>query len=133
MTLPVTVTDRFRAAWKAFKQNRKPDPEALNKYLAMREAERQATLNKLDPYDKAVVASIAGGTANAEQLLSQVMPAIERLGVEDQRAIMVHICKGNPYAVLYPATRAWRSKPEVTQEMIRYTTQKDSTVVVVTQ
>jgi hypothetical protein len=50
MTLPVTITDRFRAAWRAFNQNTKADPDALTKYMAAREAERSASLDKLDGY-----------------------------------------------------------------------------------
>jgi hypothetical protein len=135
MTLPVTIADRFRAAWFAFKQHRKPDPDALRKFMEKRQAERDASIDKLDGYDKALVASIAGKTANWENLLHQVMPSIERLDPADQVQVMMRICGvgANSEAVLHPATRALTAKKEFTRAMVEYTTRKDSTVIVVNQ
>jgi hypothetical protein len=127
----VTITDRFRAAWSAFKQNTKPDPDAYKKYLAKREEERASALNKLEPYDKALVTSIAGGTANWERLLDQVTPAVQRLDPDDQYQIMMHICGRNPQAVLNANVRSWCQKRENIQTMIRRTTQQENTVIVV--
>jgi hypothetical protein len=110
MALPVTIGDRFRAAWKAFKQNTKPDPDAFRKFLARQAEEMRLAIEKLDPYDRALVTSIAGGTENAEQLLDQVMPAIERLDEADQIKVVKHICKGNPHATLYPAMQGWSKR-----------------------
>lgn len=110
MSLPVTIGDRFAAAWKAFRQNTKPDPEAFKRWLAARDAESQASRDKLEPFDRAAVDSIAGNTTNAERLLEQVLPTIEALPFADQHQILRFIARGNPHAALYPAVSKWCSR-----------------------
>jgi hypothetical protein len=133
MTLPVTITDRFRAAWRAFNQNTKADPDALTKYMAAREAERTASLDKLDGYDKAIVRSIASRTANWDTLLQQVMPKIEQLDTDDQMHIMMHICRGKPYSVPHPAMRAWTAKRDNHTAVTRLAAKGSSTVIVMAE
>ena len=130
MPIAVTIADRFRAAWTAFKQDTKPDPNALDNYLAQRRAEREASLNKLEPYDKALVASIAGDTANADRLLEQVMPAVEQLELEDQARVMMHMCQHNPRIITTTPVRMWVTRRDNLRSLAHLIARKEEIVVV---
>lgn len=98
-----SLADRLSAAWYAFNMKTKPDVQAVLDRLnaiederAAKAAARQLALDKLEGYDKSLVTSIAAGTASAEDLLRQVMPAIERLDADDQLTVVKHIIKNNP-------------------------------------
>lgn len=95
--------DRFTAAWYAFKMKVKPDVQAVFDHIESLEkakqelaAKRQVSLDKLEGFNKSCVTSIAAGTTGAEDLLRQVMPAIEELDPTDQLVIIKHIIKNNP-------------------------------------
>lgn len=112
-----SLTDRLSAAWYAFKMQVKPDVQAvldrldeLNKEREAKVAARQVAIDKLEGYDKSLVTSIAAGTASAESLLRQVMPAIERLDDDDQLTVIKHIIKNNPAAARYPEMTPWIRK-----------------------
>ncbi len=109
-----SLTDRLSAAWYAFKMQVKPDVQAVLDRIAEIEKEREAkaaarqvAIDKLEGYDKSLVTSIAAGTASAESLLRQVMPAIERLDDDDQLTVIKHIIKNNPAAARYPDMAPW--------------------------
>lgn len=109
-----SLTDRLSAAWYAFKMQVKPDVQAvldrldeLNKEREAKVAARQVAIDKLEGYDKSLVTSIAAGTASAESLLRQVMPAIERLSDDDQLTVIKHIIKNNPAAARYADMTPW--------------------------
>lgn len=109
-----TVKDRFVAAYYAFKMTVKPDVQAVLDRIKQIEDEREAkaaarqvAIDKLEGYDKAIVTSVAAGTANAESLLRQVMPAIEKLDDDDQLTVIKHIIKNNPAAARYADMAPW--------------------------
>lgn len=98
-----SFADRLSAAWHAFKMKTKPDVQVVLNHLNMIEskqaaqaAARQVVFDKLDGYDKSLIISIAADLPSAENLLRQVMPAIERLDTDDQLTIIKHIIKSNP-------------------------------------
>lgn len=112
-----SLADRISAAWYAFKMKTKPDVQAvLDRLNAIEEervakaAARQVAIDKLEGYDKSLVTSIAAGTASAESLLRQVMPAIERMDTDDQLTVIKHIIKNNPAAARYPDMAPWIRK-----------------------
>jgi L-lactate utilization protein LutB len=112
--MSVTLRDRIVAAYYAFKMSVKPDVQAvldrldaLQKEREDKAAARQVAIDKLEGYDKAIVTSVAAGTSNAESLLRQVMPAIEKLDDDDQLTIIKHIIKNNPSAVRYQDLAPW--------------------------
>lgn len=112
--LRATLRDRFTAAYYAFKMQVKPDVQAVLDRIKQIEDEREAkaaarqvAIDKLEGYDKALVTSIAAGTSNAESLLRQVMPAIEKLDDDDQLTVIKHIIKGNPSAIRYADMAPW--------------------------
>ena len=130
MPLPVTFADRFRAAYAAFKQNTKPDPDALDRFLHERQEKRNNLLGKLDPYDKALVVSVASGTENAEMLLTQVMPAIERLDASDQAHVVLYIVSRNPGTVGHHAIRNWSIRRENFRAVAQAFADREEIVVV---
>lgn len=103
-----SLRERLTAAWVAFKEDTRA--EAYHEYQARRDAVFANSLAKLEPFDRAMVESIAGGSAASSGLLSQVMPKIEELGFVDQVNIMKVICRGNPALVRSAEVRAWNSK-----------------------
>jgi hypothetical protein len=107
MPLPVTVTDRFRAAWRAFRWNYKPDPQAFAKHQTDRYALQTKAVGLIEPFDRALVESVAAGSNGAAELLSRAMAGVVALAFEDQFQVMKFIVRSNPAAALYPATREW--------------------------
>ena len=118
------MKDRFVAAYHAFRMDTRPDvaavEEAMEAWTQREEAKQQereaaaqrrkTAVDRLEGYDRALILSVASGTANWEQLLGQVMPVIERLNDEDQLVVMRHIITGNPSAAGVLVVRNWVSR-----------------------
>ena len=106
-TSKVTFRDRIIAAYYAFRMRVKPDLETMLKLIEQqrydieeRQAEREGVwlnaLENLQPYDAALAESVAGATYNWQELFDgQLMPAIKKLDVPTQIAIMRHIFTNN--------------------------------------
>jgi hypothetical protein len=116
-----SVFDRFKAAYYAFRMQTRPDVAAVEKAMEayvqhqerlqkedeVRQEKLRTAIDRLEGYDKALVTSVASGTANWRQLLGQVMPAIQQLDIEDQIGVMRHIVKNNPQAAGDLVVRNW--------------------------
>lgn len=116
-----SVFDRFKAAYYAFRMETRPDviavekameayvehQERLSAEVAAKEEKLRNAVDRLDGFDKALVTSVASATANWRQLLTQVMPVIQRLDIEDQIGVVRHIVKNNSQAAGDLAVRNW--------------------------
>ena len=120
ITRKVTLKDRLSAAYHAFHMRYTPDVarmmKAFEEQRAAEDAELEALANKrnqaiekLQPYDIAVIDSIHGRTENWRQLFDTAMLAIEALSVDDQITIMKYLFAGNRYVVTEHRFRQWMS------------------------
>ena len=117
-TRQLSLSDRLKAAYYAFRQQHAPDTVKLLEMLNEIRKEgqehekvlgdkREQALAKLDAFDRASVDSILGRTDNWHLLFDHVMTVIEPLDTADQITIVRHMFSENRHIVRQRSFRDW--------------------------
>ena len=114
----VSIWDRCTSAYYAFRMQTRPDVQrVLDEIEKMQKASEQkeeklddkrvAAMEKLDPFTRAQIHSIASATENWRKLYDESMLFVSGLPVEDQLVIMRYIFSGNRNIVTTTRFRQW--------------------------